>query len=76
MAELANRVTMDPEQCGGRPGIRGMRTHISDMMSLLANGLSVEEIPSKRCSILNSVRRWGVAVVAYGNDRAEAGLTQ
>ncbi len=76
MAKLADRITMDPEQCGGLPVIRGMRTRISDMMSLLANGLSVEEIPSKRCSTLNSVRRWDVAVAAYGNDRAEAGPTR
>ena len=66
MAELANRVTMDPEQCGGCPGIRGMRTHISDMMCLLANGLSVEEIPSKRCLILNSVRRWASLLLRMG----------
>lgn len=44
MAELMDRITVDPEQCGGRPCIRGMRIRVSDVLDLLANGLSVEEI--------------------------------
>ena len=39
-----DRITVDPEQCGGRPCIRGMRIRVSDVLDLLANGLSVEEI--------------------------------
>lgn len=44
MAELADRITVDPEQCGGRPCIRGMRIRVGDVLDLLANGLSPEEI--------------------------------
>jgi len=44
MAELMDRITVDPEQCGGRPCIRGMRIRVSDVLDLLANGLSAEEI--------------------------------
>ncbi|MBA2345802.1 MAG: DUF433 domain-containing protein [Rubrobacter sp.] len=44
MVELMDRITVDPEQCGGRPCIRGMRIRVSDVLDLLANGLSVEEI--------------------------------
>ncbi|MGH3088199.1 MAG: DUF433 domain-containing protein, partial [Rubrobacteraceae bacterium] len=44
MAELAERITADPEQCGGRPCIRGMRIRVSDVLDLLANGLSPQEI--------------------------------
>ena len=44
MAELMDRITVDPEQCGGRPCIRGMRIRVSDVLDLLANGLSPEEI--------------------------------
>ncbi len=44
MAEVADRVTVNPEQCGGRPCIRGMRIRVSDVLDLLANGLSPEEI--------------------------------
>ena len=39
-----DRITMDPEQCGGRPCIRGMRIRVSDVLALLANGLSPEDI--------------------------------
>ncbi len=44
MIELANRITVDSEQCGGRPCIRGMRIRVSDVLDLLANGLSPEQI--------------------------------
>ena len=44
MAELMHRITADPEQCGGRPCIRGMRIRVSDVLDLLANGLSPEDI--------------------------------
>lgn len=44
VAELMDRITVDPEQCGGRPCIRGMRIRVSDVLDLLANGLSPEEI--------------------------------
>ena len=44
MAEVAERITVDPEQCGGRPCIRGMRVRVIDVLDLLANGLSAGQI--------------------------------
>ena len=44
MANLAERITVDPEQCGGRPCIRGMRIRVIDVLDLLANGLTSEEV--------------------------------
>lgn len=44
MAAVADRITVDPEQCGGRPCIRGMRIRVQDILDLLANGLSPEQI--------------------------------
>lgn len=44
MTKLMDRITVDPEQCGGRPCIRGMRIRVSDVLDLLANGLSPEQI--------------------------------
>jgi len=38
------RITIDPEQCGGRPCIRGMRVRVSDVLDLLAAGLSPDEV--------------------------------
>lgn len=46
---LSSRITINPEQCGGRPCIRGMRIRVSDVLELLAAGLSsadvLEELP-------------------------------
>lgn len=44
MPNIADRITVDPEQCGGRPCIRGMRIRVVDVLDLLANGLSHQEI--------------------------------
>lgn len=39
-----NRITVNPQQCGGRPCIRGMRIRVKDVLELLASGASQEEI--------------------------------
>ena len=39
-----DRITFNPEQCGGRPCIRGMRIRVKDVLDLLANGVSEAEI--------------------------------
>ena len=44
MANVAERITVDPEQCGGRPCIRGMRIRVTDVLDLLANGLTPEQV--------------------------------
>lgn len=44
MANLAKRITVDPEQCGGRPCIRGMRIRVTDVLDLLASGLTPQEV--------------------------------
>lgn len=41
---LAERITINPKQCGGKPCIRGMRVRVVDVLDLLAHGLSVEDI--------------------------------
>ena len=43
-AELLTRITIDPEQCGGRPCIRGMRIRVLDVLELLAAGESHDQI--------------------------------
>lgn len=49
MVQHADRITIDPRQCGGRPCIRGMRIRVADVLELLAAGLTpqqvVEELP-------------------------------
>ena len=44
MADLLERITVDPEQCGGRPCIRGMRIRVVDVLDLFAAGLTAEQI--------------------------------
>jgi len=44
MTELLSRITIRPEQCHGRPCIRGMRVRVSDVLEMLAAGTSNEEI--------------------------------
>ena len=44
MAELFERITENPRQCGGRPCIRGMRIRVMDVLDLLAHGLRAEQI--------------------------------
>lgn len=41
---LLNRITTNIEQCGGKPCIRNMRIRVSDVLDLLANGISPEQI--------------------------------
>ena len=38
------RITFDPEQCGGRPCIRGMRIRVKDVLEMLAAGVSEAQI--------------------------------
>ena len=38
------RITFNPEQCGGRPCVRGMRIRVSDILELLAAGIGAEQI--------------------------------
>ena len=41
---LLDRITIDPDQCGGRPCIRGMRIRVRDVLDMLAGGASAETI--------------------------------
>ena len=38
------RITVDPERCGGRPCIRDLRIRVKDVLDLLAAGAAREEI--------------------------------
>ncbi len=38
------RIVSDPDICGGRPRIRGTRIRVSDVLEMLAAGVSHDEI--------------------------------
>jgi len=41
---LLKRITVEPGKCGGRPCIRGMRIRVQDVLDMLSEGASNEEI--------------------------------
>ena len=44
MSTIAERITVNVDQCGGRPCIRGMRIRVTDVLDLLANGLTPQQV--------------------------------
>ena len=44
MFDWRDRITTNPEQCGGRPCIRGMRIRVRDVLEMLAEGADEQEI--------------------------------
>ena len=62
MTDLLERITIDPEQCGGRPCIRGMRIRVADVLDLFAAGLAaqqiLEEMPDLEPEDLQAVLRY------------------
>lgn len=38
------RITIDPNVCGGRPCIRGLRVRVTDILEMLASGATPNEI--------------------------------
>jgi uncharacterized protein (DUF433 family) len=44
MAELLDRITLNPEIRSGKPVIRGTRITVVDILEYLAGGMSPEEI--------------------------------
>jgi uncharacterized protein (DUF433 family) len=70
MSQLDDRITVDPEQCGGRPCIRGMRIRVSDVLDLLAANLSpeqvVEELPDLELADVQACLRLASQCMANG----------
>ncbi len=41
---LLDRITSNPEICGGRPTIRGLRIRVADILEMMAGGATRAEI--------------------------------
>ncbi len=68
MLELLQRITVNPARCGGRPCIRGMRIRVTDVLDLLASGLTSAEILDEMPDLeLDDIR----ASVAYASRRVD-----
>ena len=65
---LRERITHNPQQCGGRPCIRGMRIRVIDVLDLLEQGLSfqliLEELPDLEIEDIK-------AALHYANSRLD-----
>jgi len=61
---LAERITVNPNQCGGRPCIRGMRIRVIDVLELQAAGLGpteiLEELPDLTIEDIQAVARYAI----------------
>jgi uncharacterized protein (DUF433 family) len=42
--ELQERITIEPGKCGGKPCIRGMRIPVSEVLGLLAHGMTPQQV--------------------------------
>ena len=42
--KLAERITIDPDICHGKPSIRGLRYPVETILELLSSGMTTEEI--------------------------------
>lgn len=61
---LTERITINPNQCGGRPCIRGMRIRVIDVLELQAAGLGpteiLEELPDLTMEDIQAVARYAI----------------
>jgi uncharacterized protein (DUF433 family) len=73
MSGLIDRITINPEQCGGHPCIRGMRLRVADILDLFAAGLTaeqiLEEMPDLEIEDLHAAFEYG-AGRSSDNDRS------
>lgn len=72
--QVLNRITADPAIFGGKPIVRGMRISVELILSLLAQGETVEAVlddyPDLEPADIRACLAYAHAVVA--NDRLEA----
>jgi uncharacterized protein (DUF433 family) len=44
MSALLDRITVEEGNCGGKPCIRHMRVRVQDILEMLANGMTNEQV--------------------------------
>jgi uncharacterized protein (DUF433 family) len=63
--QLLERISIDPNICGGKPCIRGHRIWVSLILDFLASGMSTDEILSDYPQLtLEDIR----ACIAFGSE--------
>ena len=51
---LLERIAFNPKQCGGKPCVRNMRIRVTDVIELLATGLTPEQLVTEELPDLES----------------------
>ncbi len=64
------RITTNPNQCGGRPCIRGMRIRVKDVLDMLAAGATQEEILTDFPDLMSEDIRASIGYAAKYVDHA------
>jgi len=67
VADLLNRINIDPAVCGGKPCIRGTRIWVSLILDLLATGMSEAELRAEYPALTHEDV---LAAIAYGAEAA------
>ena len=65
--ELLKRITIDPDQCFGKPCIRGHRIWVSLILDMLADGMTMEDVIENYPDLQ---REDILACIAYGSEMA------
>ncbi len=72
------RITINPEQCGGSPCIRGMRIRVIDILDLLANGSSptqiLVELPDLELADIEAALKYAGAKTKMATEEVNVGL--
>jgi uncharacterized protein (DUF433 family) len=63
--ELLQRISIDPDVCGGKPCIRGHRIWVSLILDFLASGVAQEEILQEYPQLTGEDVR---ACIAFGSE--------
>jgi uncharacterized protein (DUF433 family) len=67
MADLLDRISIDPAVCGGKPCIKGTRIWVSLILDLLATGMSAAEVRAEYPALTHEDV---LAAIAYGAEAA------
>jgi uncharacterized protein (DUF433 family) len=67
MADLLNRISIDPAVCGGKPCIKGTRIWVSLVLDLLATGMPEAELRAEYPALTHEDV---LAAIAYGAEAA------
>jgi uncharacterized protein (DUF433 family) len=59
MNELLERITLNAHRAGGKPCIRGLLIRVTDVLDLMANGFTTEQILEELPDLeANDIKAW------------------